>query len=98
MGAEPLIRPAVQAPLDPGFRPAALMNRAFSERLGGAGVPLILGLERTGGQISRHELSVFPDDHPQFERNLRYVERIVKFLLWQRGGSNLYVGGSARLA
>lgn len=98
MGALPLIRPAVQAPLDPGFRPPVLINRAFSERLGGAGVPLILGLERSGGQISRHELSVFPDDHPQFKQNLRYVERIVKFLLWQRGGSKLYVGGSDRLA
>ncbi|HEY5901336.1 MAG TPA: ROK family protein, partial [Anaerolineales bacterium] len=98
MGALPLIRPAVQAPLDPGFRPPVLINRAFSERLGGAGVPLILGLERSGGQISRHKLSVFPDEHPQFEQNLRYVERIVKFLLWQRGGSKLYVGGSDRLA
>ena len=32
------------------------------------------------------------------EQTARYVERIVKFLLWQRGGSKLYVGGSDRLA
>src|SRR5512134_1026036 len=98
MGGLPLIAPQVQAPLDPGFRPAVLTNRSFTERLGGSGVPLLIGLERGAAQFSRFELSVFPDDHPEFDQNLPYVERSLKFLLWQRGGYTLYIGGSDRIA
>ncbi|HEY6073375.1 MAG TPA: ROK family protein [Anaerolineales bacterium] len=98
MGEFRLIPAAVQAPLDPGFRPAALANRSFAEGLGESGTPLVIGLQRSGGQFSRYELSVLPDDHPEFEQNLPYVERIVKFLLWQRGGSVLHIGGSDRVA
>jgi predicted NBD/HSP70 family sugar kinase len=92
------IAPRVRAPLDPDFRPAVLVNRSFTERLGGSGVPLLIGLERGANELSRFQLSIFPDDHPEFEENLPYVERIVKFLLWQRGGYRLYVGGSGRIA
>ena len=41
---------------------------------------------------------VLPEGHPNFEANYQYVERIVKFLLWQRGGHTLYVGGSPKIA
>ncbi len=58
-----------------------------------AGVSLVFGLERSGGSLSRFETSVFPDGHPRSEANLFYAERILKFLLWQRGGWKVYVGG-----
>jgi predicted NBD/HSP70 family sugar kinase len=57
------------------------------------GIPLIIGLERSGGEFSRFETVVYPEDHPRAEANFRYVERLVKFLLWQRGGFRVYVGG-----
>jgi predicted NBD/HSP70 family sugar kinase len=79
-------------PLEQDFVPAALFNRAFAEAARGSGVPLVIGLERGEG-FSRFETRVFPDGHAQAERNLRYVERLVKFLLWQRGGYRLYIGG-----
>ncbi|MGQ9851469.1 MAG: ROK family protein [Aggregatilineaceae bacterium] len=90
-----LIPPRFVPPLDPDFRPAVLANRAFQDevRASGRGVPLVVGLERTGGTLSRFETTVFPDDHPRAGANLRYAERLVKFLLWQRGGWKLYVGG-----
>ncbi|HEY88859.1 MAG TPA: ROK family protein, partial [Thermoflexia bacterium] len=90
-----LITPQFVPPLDPGFRPAALANRAFRREVhaSGVGVPLVLGIERQAGIISRYETVVFPAEHPRAEANLRYVERIVKFLLWQRGGWRVYVGG-----
>jgi len=90
-----LIPPRFVPPLDPDFRPAVLANRAFRAEVeaSGQGVPLVIGLERTGGTLSRFETTVFPDDHPHAGANLRYVERLVKFLLWQRGGWKLYVGG-----
>ncbi|MBN1148511.1 MAG: ROK family protein [Anaerolineales bacterium] len=94
-----LHEPEFIPPLEPGFRPAALFNRAFQEgvKAAGSGVPLILGLERTDGSLSRFETRVFPDDHPDAESNLFYCERILKFLLWQRGGWRVYVGGPPAL-
>ncbi len=90
-----LIEPSIIPPLDPGFRPAVLANRAFRQAVAasGVGVPLVLGLERVNGSLSRFETTVFPDDHPQADSNLRYTERLVKFLLWQKGGWKVYVGG-----
>ena len=90
-----LIPPRLIPPLDPDFRPAVLANRAFQKEVAdsGVGVPLVLGLERANGELSRFETHVFPSNHPRAAANLMYVERLVKFLLWQRGGWRVYVGG-----
>ncbi len=90
-----LIKPGFVPPLDDGFRPAVLANRAFLAEVNqsGAGVPLVLGLERADGSVSRFETTVFGSEHPRSAANLMYVERLVKFLLWQRGGWRVYVGG-----
>ena len=90
-----LIKPKLVPPLDQEFRPAVLANRAFVAEVNesGAGVPLVLGLERADGSVSRYETVVFPDGHERAGANLMYVERLVKFLLWQRGGWKVYVGG-----
>lgn len=93
-----LVKPKLAPPLDEEFRPAVLANRAFQQEVrvsGGAGVPLVIGLERADGDLSRFETTVFPDAHPRAEANLEYAERLVKFLLWQRGGWKVYVGGPA---
>ncbi len=89
-----LIPPTTPAPLDPDFRPAVLANRAFRQEARAAGsVPLILTLQRTDGAISRYETVVFPDGHPRAPENLTYAERLLKFLLWQRGGWQITVAG-----
>jgi predicted NBD/HSP70 family sugar kinase len=93
-----LIPPKISPPLEPEFRPAALANRRYRAQTSQNGVPLAIGLERSNGEISRLETTVFPDNHPQADANLRYVERLVKFLLWQRGGFRVYIGGSPRVA
>jgi predicted NBD/HSP70 family sugar kinase len=62
-------------------------------RASGAGVPLAIALERGDGAISRYDTIVFPDGHPRADANLTYVERLVKFLLWARGGWRVVVGG-----
>lgn len=88
-----LVAPKFVPPLEPGFRPAALANRQFRADTAGVGVPLVLGLERAHGEVSRFETAVFPEGHPRAVENLYYVERIVKFLLWAKGGFKVYVGG-----
>jgi len=82
----------VPAPLDPGFQPAIVFNRNYVKmaRSSGRSHPLVIGLERENGLVSRFETVVNrqPDD-----ATLRYVERLVKFLLWARGGWKIYLGG-----
>lgn len=87
-----LPQPAIKAPLDPGFLPAILFNRHYLEtaRASGQAVPLVLGLERECGLVSRFQTVVRPDGDAE---TLCYVERIVKFLLWSRGGWKLHIGG-----
>lgn len=94
-----LIKPRFVPPLDAGFRPAVLVNRAFRKEVenSGDGVPLILGLERTGGSLSRLETTVFPEGHPRAKANLVYAERLLKFLLWGRGGWKIYVSGPSSI-
>jgi predicted NBD/HSP70 family sugar kinase len=91
------IKPATAAPLDPGFLPAVLYHRHYLESVLTAknGVPLVLGLERECGLVSRFETLVRPTADTE---TLHYVERIVKFLLWSRGGWKLHVGGPKAIA
>jgi predicted NBD/HSP70 family sugar kinase len=90
-----LIEPQFVPPLEDAFRPAVLANRAFEAEVAGEAVPLVLGLERLGGKLTHYDITVYPQGHPRAHASLRYVERIVKFLLWQRGGYKLYAGGPA---
>jgi predicted NBD/HSP70 family sugar kinase len=84
--------PRIPTSLDPGFQPAVLANRHYVEsaKASGQAVPLVLGLEREDGLFSRFETVVHPGADAE---TLRYVERIVKFLLWARGGWKLHFGG-----
>jgi predicted NBD/HSP70 family sugar kinase len=88
-----LVKPQFTPPLDNDFRPAVLANRAFEQESAAVSVPLIIGLERADGKLSRFETRVFPEDHPHKEKNLYYAERIFKFLLWQRGGIKVTISG-----
>jgi predicted NBD/HSP70 family sugar kinase len=89
-----LITPNIQPPLDEVFRPAILANRNFLAQVEPVGIPLVVGLERNGSECSRFETMIFPEDHPKAGANFQYIERLVKFLLWQRGGFRIYIGGS----
>ncbi len=85
---------AVVPPLDPSFRPASLVHRAIRREAARAGeTPLRLALERRDGSISTFGTVALPASSPMAPLNLAYAERIVKFLLWQRGGWRLTVGG-----
>ncbi|HOZ47375.1 MAG TPA: ROK family protein [Candidatus Hydrogenedentes bacterium] len=90
-----LVEPRFEPALDASFRPAVLANRAFLAEVAASGeaVPLVLGLERADGSVSRFETRVFPDGHRRAEANRVYVERLLKFLLWQRGAWRVHVGG-----
>lgn len=90
--------PRVAPPLDPAFRPAALANRIFRTELGTSGIQVNIALERPDGTTSVYETSVFPPDNPKSHLNLPYIERIVKFLLWQKGGCRITLVGCPEVA
>jgi predicted NBD/HSP70 family sugar kinase len=47
--------------------------------------------------ISTYTVEVLPSYSPNLSLNQLYVERLIKFLLWQRGGWRLHVGGPAEI-
>jgi predicted NBD/HSP70 family sugar kinase len=92
--------PLVPAVLDPAFRPSVLVARAFNDLVAstGAGVPVRLALEQSDGSVFRFETTVLPASHAQVHVNQQHLERLVKFLLWSRGGWRIYLDGPASLA
>ena len=84
--------------LDPQFLPASLWNRAYRaevERTGGQ--ELKLALERSDGSISVYETRLLPD-RPEFESSNRlFLERLLKFLLWQKGGYKVKICGNQKM-
>ena len=90
-----LAKPQIVPALDPGFAPAALANRAFLRKVRESrqAVSLVLGLERGGGSITVYRTECFAEGAEQAALNLPYAERLVKMLLWARGGWRVIVGG-----
>ncbi|GAB4150690.1 MAG: hypothetical protein Fur0037_19290 [Planctomycetota bacterium] len=90
--------PAVTPPLDPAFRPFALALRSFERECRRAGaVPFRVALERTDGHVFRRDAVLLPPSHPAASANARFAERLVKFLLWSRGGCRALCCGPAEL-
>jgi predicted NBD/HSP70 family sugar kinase len=94
------IRMTIKPPLDPEFVPAALWNRDYRKAAAAdAGrCELHLALTRPDGTVFRHSTVMLPHEGENKPLNNRYIERLVKFLLWQQGGSTLYVAGCDELA
>ena len=82
--------PSILAPLDPDFQPAAWFDRNYvvTAKKSGRAVPLVTGLERERKSLSRFEALMFPESD---EATCMYVERLVNFLLWARGGWNIFI-------
>lgn len=95
-----MIAPRILPPLDPAFRPAALAQRAFAAEVAAnkRAVPVRLALEQADGAVFHFDTAVFPLDAPRARENFFFVERLVKFLLWSRGGFRVYIDGPASLA
>lgn len=89
------VSPACSPELDPDFLPASLWNRAYRERVARSGKaqPLVIHLLRPGASELACTTSIFPDD-TDFELTERYVERCLKFLLWQRGAHTVVLEGA----
>ena len=75
--------------LDPAYLPLGKFYRAF---LKDAKKPLDLAVERSNGQVAVYK--TFIHGTPELaEADRYYVDRIVKTLLWLKGGCRVYVSG-----
>ena len=92
-----LVRPAIVPVLDPDFRPAVLANRAFRQAAARKPVTVNLALERADGGVSRFDTVVADASLAESAWNFMVVERLVKFLLWSRGGWKVHFSGPAEL-
>jgi hypothetical protein len=57
-----------------------------------------LALEQTDGNVSHFKTEILPEPHPQAGGNFVYLERILRLLLWSRGGFRIHFQGPAALA
>ncbi len=87
--------PKIQATLDPTLVPAALWNRSFREqaRASGGPVPVLIALQRPDGTCSTYATTLLPLTGENAAANLYCLERTLKFLLWQRGASKVFISG-----
>jgi predicted NBD/HSP70 family sugar kinase len=93
------ITPQFRPLLDPDFVPGALWNRAYRQLVQAAGgPPLALALERSDGSVSVFHTAILPHEGANIAINERYLERLLKFLLWQKGGYRITVAGDPNLA
>ena len=75
--------------LDPEFMPILKFNRAFLET---AKKPVSIALERSGGQVA--VCDTFIHGTPEMRQaDQYYIDRLVKSMLWMKGGFKVYVCG-----
>ncbi len=89
----------VKAPLDKDFMPMAIVYRDFESAVKAeGGEKLTIALERNNGLTSVYTVEVFKDGTGHDEENYKFVERLVKTLLWTRGGYKIIIAGSKHIA
>ncbi|MDD5697571.1 MAG: hypothetical protein PHH77_03045 [Victivallaceae bacterium] len=86
--------------LDPGFIPSVLWNREYCRQVAASGraVKIIIALTRSAGTVSTFETAIFPHEGGFRAINVKYVERLIKSLLWVKGGYKITVAGCDALA
>lgn len=94
------IQPKFTPVLDPDFIAPVLWNKAYEEKV--AQTPgshqIDLAMTRNDGTCFRWSGTVLPHEGDNIPLNIQYVERIVKFLFWMKGGCNLIVAGDDAIA
>ncbi len=90
----------IKPELDPNFIPAVLWNKTYRERVAASSNPvnMALALVRPDETCSIFETQILPLTTENEAQTLRYIERILKFLLWQRGGCKVLIAGCDSMA
>ena len=94
------IKPKIKPTLDPGYVPAILWTRAYKElcNVDAESADISIALSREDGTVFIHKTAVLSHVGDNIALNNKYIERLVKFLLWQKGGSKITIGGNDAIA
>ncbi len=83
----------VKAKLDPQFQPLSLVCRQMREATKENGQDIIIAIERNDGYTTTYKARIFPEGTGHDEENYKFVERMVKSLLWVIGGYKIIIAG-----
>ena len=84
----------VKAKLDPSFEPLSVVCRDMREATKEDGQDIIIAIERNRGYTTTYKTRIFRDGIGKDEENFRFIERIVKSILWIAGGYKIIIAGS----
>ena len=89
INVEAKIRPE----LDPSYIPAVLWNREYRKLAGKSGqaIPVTFAFKRPNGTVSVFKTVMLPHTEQYRNINIKYAERIIKFLLWMKGGCEVVI-------
>lgn len=88
------ISPKFLPVLDPGFVPAVLWTRAYEAKAATGGRTVHLALSRDDGTCFRWSGQLLPLGGENAADTEKYMDRLVKFLLWQKGGNKISIAGA----
>ena len=85
--------------LDPDFLPAKVWNDAYRRKVSESPGErrIAINVRRPDGVNWTYRTVMLPAESRYLETNVRYLERIVKFLLWAWGGSEVSIQGAREL-
>jgi len=94
------IQPKVKPILDEGFVPAVLWNAEYRKLVAAdAGAHDVkIALTRLDGTVFRKDVQVLTHEGENVVLNVKYVERLVKFMLWGMGGCTVIIAGNDDIA
>ena len=88
----------VQAKLDPKFAPLSVVCRDMREETKDNGQDIVIAVERNNGYTTTYKTRIFCEGTGHDEENFKFVERLVKSLLWVAGGYKVIIAGGAAVA
>ncbi|MCX7818413.1 MAG: ROK family protein [Kiritimatiellae bacterium] len=91
--------PKIRAEIESDLRPAVLWHRAYEQAaIAERGPEIEIAIERPDGTCFHHRMRILPHREDTAALNEKAVERTLKFLLWMKGGSRIYLAGCNPLA
>jgi len=83
------------AKLEPEFMPMAKVINDFKAAVAKAeSQKIVVCVERTNSLMATYPMDIYKDGTGHDEENYGIIERIIKTLLWAKGGFKVYVAGS----
>lgn len=84
--------------LEPEFMPLKPYKDAYEKSVAAeGGMPMAIAVEREGGQTSVYRYACHRDER-FLAMDCTFTERLVKYLLWMKGGYKVYICGNPAIA